>query len=79
MDTEYSGGTNIHAGLLAGKEALDQHDGVSADRKYLILISDGSTYLDSKDGNWAIIIPRSMSLDLKPQPTWPLGRNILTM
>ena len=52
MGTEYSGGTNIHAGLLAGKEALDQHDGVSADRKYLILISDGSTYLYSKDGKW---------------------------
>lgn len=52
METKYSGGTNIHAGLLAGKEALDQHDGVSADRKYLILISDGSTYLYSKDGKW---------------------------
>ena len=52
MKTKYSGGTNIHAGLLAGKEALDQHDGVSADRKYLILISDGSTYLYSKDGKW---------------------------
>lgn len=52
METKYSGGTNIHAGLLAGKEALDEHDGVSADRKYLILISDGSTYLYSKDGKW---------------------------
>lgn len=61
MDTEYSGGTNIHAGLLAGKEALDQHDGVSADRKYLILISDGSTYLDSKDGNWASDTPFTRS------------------
>ena len=45
MKTKYSGGTNIHAGLLAGKEALNEHDNVSADRKYLILISDGSTYL----------------------------------
>lgn len=53
METKYSGGTNIHAGLLAGKDALDHHDGVSADRKYLILISDGSTYLYSKDGDWA--------------------------
>ena len=61
MDTEYSGGTNIHAGLLAGKEALDQHDGVSADRKYLILISDGSTYLYSKDGNWASDTPFTRS------------------
>lgn len=61
MDTEYSGGTNIHAGLLAGKEALDQHDGVSADRKYLILISDGSTYLYSKDGDWASDTPFTRS------------------
>ena len=52
METKYSGGTNIHAGLLAGKAALDEHDDVSADRKYLILISDGSTYLYSKDGKW---------------------------
>lgn len=61
METKYSGGTNIHAGLLAGKEALDQHDGVSADRKYLILISDGSTYLYSKDGNWASDTPFTRS------------------
>ena len=61
METEYSGGTNIHAGLLAGKEALDQDDGVSADRKYLILISDGSTYLYSKDGNWASDTPFTRS------------------
>lgn len=61
MEAKYSGGTNIHAGLLAGKEALDQHDGVSADRKYLILISDGSTYLYSKDGNWASDTPFTRS------------------
>ena len=61
MKTKYSGGTNIHAGLLAGKEALDRHDGVSADRKHLILISDGSTYLYSKDGNWASDTPFTRS------------------
>ena len=53
MVTKYSGGTNIHAGLLAGKAALEEHTNVSASRKYLILVSDGSTYLYSKDGNWA--------------------------
>ena len=53
MSTKYSGGTNIHAGLLAGKEALEEHTNVSASRKYLVLVSDGSTYLYSKDGNWA--------------------------
>ena len=61
METKYSGGTNIHAGILAGKEALNEHDDVSADRKYLILISDGSTYLYSKDGNWASDTPFTRS------------------
>ena len=57
MGKEYSGGTNIHAGLLAGQEALGEHTDVAAGRKYLILISDGSTYLYSKDGNWASDTP----------------------
>lgn len=61
METKYSGGTNIHAGLLAGKKALDEHGDVSADRKHLILISDGSTYLYSKDGNWASDTPFTRS------------------
>ncbi len=61
MQTKYSGGTNIHAGLLAGKEALEEHENVSADRKYLILISDGSTYLYSKDGDWASDTPYTRS------------------
>ena len=61
METEYSGGTNIHAGLLAGKAALEEHTNVSANRKYLILISDGSTYLYSKDGNWASDTPFTRS------------------
>lgn len=65
MSTRYSGGTNIHAGLLAGKEALEEHTNVSASRKYLVLVSDGSTYLYSKDGNWASDTPftRSYHLD----------------
>lgn len=61
METKYSGGTNIHAGFFAGKEALDEHGDVSADRKHLILISDGSTYLYSKDGNWASDTPFTRS------------------
>lgn len=65
METEYSGGTNIHAGLLAGKEALEEHTNVSASRKYLVLISDGSTYLYSKDGNWASDTPFTRSYHSK--------------
>ena len=61
MGTKYSGGTNIHAGLLAGKEALGEHTNVAAGRKYLILVSDGSTYLYSKDGNWASDTPFTRS------------------
>ena len=61
MGTKYSGGTNIHAGLLAGKEALDGHTDVPASRKYLILVSDGSTYLYSKDGDWASDTPFTRS------------------
>lgn len=53
MGEKYSGGTNLHAGLLAGKEALEEHTDIPASRKYLVLVSDGSTYLYSKDGKWA--------------------------
>ena len=61
MGTKYSGGTNIHAGLLAGKAALEDHQNISPDKKYLVLVSDGSTYLYSKDGNWASDTPFSRS------------------
>lgn len=61
METKYSGGTNIHAGLLAGQEALEEHKNISAAKKYLILVSDGSTYLYSKDGNWANDMPFTRS------------------
>ena len=69
METKYSGGTNIHAGLLAGKEALEEHTNVSASRKYLILVSDGSTYLYSKDGNWASDTPFTRSYNTKENYT----------
>ena len=39
----------------------NDHTDISADRKYLILISDGSTYLYSKDGNWSSENPFSRS------------------
>ena len=61
METKYKGGSNIHAGLLAGKEALSEHTNIPASRKYLILISDGSTYLYCKDGNWASGTPYTRS------------------
>ena len=69
MATKYSGGTNIHAGLLAGQEALEEHTNVAAGRKYLILVSDGSTYLYSKDGNWASDTPFTRSYYTKENYT----------
>ena len=42
---EISSGTNTHAGLLAGKQMLDGDTEVSANRKYLIFVSDGITYM----------------------------------
>ena len=42
---EISSGTNTHAGLLAGKQMLDKDTEVAANRKYLIFVSDGITYM----------------------------------
>lgn len=44
-----SSGTNTHAGLLAGKRMLDADMQVSAERKYLIFVSDGITYLYNEE------------------------------
>ena len=38
-------GTNMPAGLLLAKQMLDQDTSVKAERKYMVLVSDGSTYL----------------------------------
>ena len=46
---EISSGTNTHAGLLAGKQLLDEDTEVAANRKYLIFVSDGITYMYNED------------------------------
>ncbi len=46
-------GTNMPAGLLLAKEMLDNDTAVDADRKYMVLISDGSTYLFTHDNNYS--------------------------
>lgn len=38
-------GTNLHAGILAGTKMLDEDTSVDNGRKYLILVSDGITYM----------------------------------
>lgn len=40
-----TGGSNMSAGLLAGEQMLDADNSVENDRKYLILVSDGITYI----------------------------------
>ena len=45
IEQEISSGTNTHAGLLAGKQMLDEDTEVAANRKYLIFVSDGITYM----------------------------------
>lgn len=47
-------GTNLHAGILAGKDMLDQDTATDNNRKYLIVISDGITYMYDSD---AKIVP----------------------
>ena len=48
-EPENSGGTNIHAGLLAAQEALDSEE-INGYETYLITISDGLTYLWTEEG-----------------------------
>ena len=50
---DISGGTNLNAGLLAGKAMLDADTKVDANRKYLVLVSDGSTYYYCKGEDYA--------------------------
>lgn len=55
-ENQISGGTNAHAGLLAGKAMLDADTDVDASRKYLIFVSDGITYIFDDDEGTATSI-----------------------
>lgn len=46
---EISSGTNTHAGLLAGKAMLDADTEVAANRKYMVFVSDGITYMYNEE------------------------------
>lgn len=45
IEEDIKTGTNTHAGLLAGKAMLDNDTSVDANRKYLIFVSDGISYM----------------------------------
>lgn len=49
IKAEIKSGTNTHAGLIAGKEMLDEDTTVPANRKYMIFVSDGKTYQFNKN------------------------------
>lgn len=56
---QYSGGSNMHAGMLAAKKMLEEDTKVDDDRKHLVLISDGSTYLHCKNNDYSVPYSRS--------------------
>lgn len=47
--TEIKSGTNSHAGLIAGRQMLDDDKTVDPARKYLIFVSDGITYMFNEE------------------------------
>lgn len=49
VNSELKSGTNLHAGILAGTKMLDEDTSVDNGRKYLILVSDGITYMYNSD------------------------------
>ena len=49
IQQEITSGTNSHAGLLAGKELLDNDKEVEAQRKYMVFVSDGITYMYNQE------------------------------
>ena len=46
---EISSGTNSHAGLIAGKAMLEADSSVDANRKYMVFVSDGITYMYNEE------------------------------
>lgn len=62
-------GTNMHAGLLAAKKMLDEDTAVTAKNKHIILISDGATYLYSKNNDYNKAYTRSFNPKKQKDPT----------
>ena len=59
MTSTVSMGTNMHAGLLAGKKLLDDDTSVANSRKHLVLITDGATYLYYKNNDYTTSYTKS--------------------
>ncbi|WP_276829205.1 vWA domain-containing protein [Galactobacillus timonensis] len=54
-----SGGTNLEAGLLVAQEVLSRRSDIPDSRKYMVLVSDGDTYLHCKGGDYKTPYSRS--------------------
>ena len=54
-----SGGTNMHAGLLMAQEVLAKDTTIPDNRKYMVLVSDGDSYLYCKNGDYSKAYSRS--------------------
>lgn len=76
MNSSVSMGTNMHAGLLAAKKMLDADTKVAPKNKHVILISDGATYLYSKNGDYTKAYTRSFG-DPKKQTNPKTGQPYL--
>jgi hypothetical protein len=59
FEEQNSGGTNMHAGLLMAKEVLASDASIPDSRKYMILVSDGDSYLYCKNGDYNTPYSRS--------------------
>ena len=57
--SQASGGTNMQAGLLLAKEVLARNTSIPNSRKYMVLISDGDTYLYCKNDDYNTPYSRS--------------------
>lgn len=76
MNSKVSMGTNLHAGLLAAQSILDKDTEVKARNKHVVLISDGATYLYSKDKEYTKAYTRSFG-DPKAQTNPATGKPYL--
>jgi hypothetical protein len=54
-----SGGTNMHAGLLMAQQVLARNTSIPDSRKYMVLVSDGDSYLYCKNGDYNKAYSRS--------------------
>ncbi|MDY3013894.1 MAG: vWA domain-containing protein [Evtepia sp.] len=64
IETTIASGSNTHAGMLAGKQLLDNDTSVDAARKYLILVSDGVTYQFCKENDFSKAYTRNFNKEL---------------